>query len=61
MRRSVADRNFIRNVIDFTTDSLSQNVKNNIITHYLKNSEWDVERIYNASQAAGPLALWVES
>lgn len=61
VRRNVADRNFIKNVIDFNTDNLDKSVKNNIIQHYLKNTEWDVEKIYKASQAAGPLALWVES
>lgn len=61
IRKSIADKNFIKNVIDFNTDNLNPNVKNNLIQHYLKNKEWDVKNIYNASQAAGPLALWVES
>lgn len=61
IKLEIANKNFIKNVLEFTTDNLAPKIKNLLITNYLKNKDWDVEKIYNASQAAGPLALWVES
>lgn len=61
IKKEVAKKDFIKSVIDFSTDNLSPAIKNKLISNYLKRDEWNVEKIYNSSQAAGPLALWVES
>ncbi|EAR94592.2 dynein heavy chain, cytoplasmic protein (macronuclear) [Tetrahymena thermophila SB210] len=61
IKKQIANKDFIKNVLDFSTDNLQPAIKNKLIQNYLKKEEWNVERIYNSSQAAGPLALWVES
>lgn len=60
-KKEIAKKDFIKSVLDFSTDNLAPAVKNKLITNYLKSEQWSVEKIYNSSQAAGPLALWVES
>jgi dynein heavy chain 1 len=61
VQKEISKQGFIQTVMNFDTDSLPANVKDSIRTNYLNNSDWDVDRIYKASQAAGPLAMWVES
>ena len=61
VQKEISKQGFIQTVMNFDTDSLPAAVKDNIRNTYLNNGEWGIERIYKASQAAGPLALWVES
>lgn len=61
IRKEITKKDFIKSVLDFSTDNLQPAIKNKLITNYLKKDEWNVEKIYHSSQAAGPLALWVES
>jgi dynein heavy chain 1 len=54
--------NFIRMVMDFDKDLIQSKVKKFIQANYLdKKDEFVVEKIYKASKAAGPLAMWVQS
>ena len=52
---------FIPNIINFNTESLNPNVSKKIEKNFLESKDWDLDRINRASQAAGPMAKWVES
>jgi dynein heavy chain 1 len=54
--------NFIHQVMHFDKDTITSQVKKFIQTNYLnKKEEFVIEKIFKASRAAGPLALWVQS
>lgn len=61
VQKEISKNTFISTVMSFNTDDLPIGVKESIKTNFLQNNDWDVDRIYKASQAAGPLAMWVES
>lgn len=53
---------FIPSILHFDKDAMSPAVKKFIQVNYLqKKDEFVVEKIFKASRAAGPLALWVQS
>ena len=53
---------FIPSILHFDKDAMSPAVKKFIQVNYLqKKEEFVVEKIFKASRAAGPLALWVQS
>jgi len=35
-----------------------EEIRQNMITKYLSNSEYNFEKVYRASQACGPLVKW---
>lgn len=48
--------------MSFDKNSIQPNIKKFIKANYLdKKDEFVIEKIFNASKAAGPLALWVQS
>jgi dynein heavy chain 1 len=61
-RGYIAKTDFIPTVLNFDKDSVSEKTKKFINTNYLQNSEtWNLDAIFKASKAAGPLAKWVQS
>ncbi len=52
---------FIKSIINFNRDSITEPVKRAIKDNYLDTADWDLARINRASQAAGPLAKWLTS
>ena len=53
---------FIREIMNFDKDKIKPKVKKFIKTNYLdKKDEFVIVKIQNASKAAGPLAMWVQS
>ena len=62
IRAELKTTDFVQRVINFDKDDIPPKVKDFISKEYLENSaEFNVEAIHRASQAAGPLALWVKS
>ncbi|CAD8134930.1 unnamed protein product [Paramecium octaurelia] len=61
VQKSMANMNFINNVINFNTETMPAKVKKFILTKYLSAQEWNIDRINFASKAAGPLAMWLDS
>jgi len=54
--------NFISSIMNFDKDTITPSVKKFIKANYLdKKDEFVIEKIYKASRAAGPLAMWVSS
>ena len=54
--------NFIQSVKNFDKDNINPKIKKYIRANYLdKKDEFVIEKIFKASKAAGPLALWVQS
>lgn len=52
---------FISTIVDYRTENLSPALARKIVKTYLESPEWNIEKIFRASTAAGPLAKWVES
>jgi len=52
---------FISTVLNFDKDSVTAKTKKIVLSDYINSDIWDIESIYNASKAAGPLAKWVQS
>ena len=53
---------FISSIMNFNKDDIPMNVKNFINKSYIEDTaNFNVEAIYKASKAAGPLAKWVSS
>jgi dynein heavy chain 1 len=49
-------------VMNFDKDQIKTSAKKFIKTNYLdKKEEFNIEKIFKASKAAGPLAMWVQS
>lgn len=61
VKTAIAKADFISNVIGFNTEKLPQKIKNFVLKKYIEAPEWNVDKINNASTAAGPLAMWVSS
>lgn len=60
--KEVLSRNdFIQQVLNFDKDSINKKTKQFILDNYLNTPEWDTEKVYKASKAAGPMAEWVKS
>lgn len=53
---------FKSSVLEFNKDKISLKCKKFILETYLKNeADYDIDKFYNASKAAGPLAKWLKS
>ncbi len=52
---------FKQTVLDFNKDNITSKTKEFIQKNYLQDPTFDVEAIFKASKAAGPLAIWVKS
>lgn len=62
IRQWLRKDNFISLVMNFDKDMIKPKVKKFIKTNYLdKTEEFVIEKIFKASKAAGPLAMWVQS
>uniref|UniRef100_A0A0G4FLJ2 Dynein heavy chain, cytoplasmic n=1 Tax=Chromera velia CCMP2878 TaxID=1169474 RepID=A0A0G4FLJ2_9ALVE len=59
--KALKNQNFINDVLNFDSDTITSAQKQRIEKDYLQNPSWDTGKINNASKAAGPLSLWVES
>ena len=58
VRKEVSKGNFIGIVMNFDTEVIKPETKSNIKKMYLDTADWDLQRIFKASQAAGPLGAW---
>jgi dynein heavy chain 1 len=61
IRKAMSGDDFIPSVSNFNTENLKPAVSKRVQEKYIDHKDWDCERINKASQAAGPLAKWVES
>lgn len=62
IRQWLRKDNFISMVMSFDKDSILPKTKQFIKQNYLdKKDEFVIEKIFKASKAAGPLAMWVSS
>ena len=60
-RSYLGKTDFISTVLNFDKDSVTAKTKKIVLSDYINSDIWDIESIYNASKAAGPLAKWVQS
>jgi dynein heavy chain 1, cytosolic len=52
---------FISSIINFKTENLNPNVSRKIESNFLRSKDWNLDNIFRASKAAGPMAKWVDS
>ena len=60
-KKSLREDGFIQRVMSFDKDSVKPSVRKMILTKYLNDNDWNIDAIFRASKAAGPLAKWVQS
>lgn len=58
IRNVIIKEDFIKRIIDFDTDAISIDIRKQMDSKYLKNPEYDYEKVNRASQACGPLVKW---
>mmetsp|Transcript_10643 Transcript_10643/g.10717 ORF Transcript_10643/g.10717 Transcript_10643/m.10717 type:complete len:502 (-) Transcript_10643:3279-4784(-) len=62
IKAEVKKDSFIQIVMNFDKDQIKPSTRKFIQENYLdKKEEFDIQKIFRASQAAGPLAMWVSS
>lgn len=61
IRQIMRRDDFIPSIINFNTEQLNPAVSKKVFKAFLENKDFDMEKIFRASQACGPLAKWVES
>lgn len=62
IQQTIRKDDFIARIVTFETETmLSQELKHYIQTHYLNRSNFKHENVLRASQACGPLYLWIEA
>ena len=62
IKNELKKETFKNTVLEFNKDAISNKVKAFIFNTYLKNeADYDIDRFYQASKAAGPLAKWLKS
>lgn len=62
IRQILRKDTFIQSVLNFDKNLIKPSVRKFIQQNYLeKKEEFVIEKIFKASKAAGPLALWVSS
>ncbi|CAG0913348.1 unnamed protein product [Notodromas monacha] len=50
--------NFISNIVNFSTDDISDEARHVMMTKYLTNTDYTFEKANRASQACGPMVKW---
>jgi dynein heavy chain 1, cytosolic len=58
IRSIIMKEGFINSIINFQTDDITKEIKNKMITKYIKNPEYSYEKVNRASVACGPLVKW---
>jgi dynein heavy chain 1 len=58
---AMKDKDFLKSVLSFDTDSIKKSTKEKLMKNYINNPDWDLVKINKASKAAGPLAEWLTS
>mmetsp|Transcript_12145 Transcript_12145/g.29873 ORF Transcript_12145/g.29873 Transcript_12145/m.29873 type:complete len:4768 (-) Transcript_12145:256-14559(-) len=61
IKQTLARADFIPRILAFDTRKLDQKIADYISKKYLSNPNFTEEKVYRASQACGPLVLWVVS
>jgi dynein heavy chain 1 len=58
IRGIIMRENFINNIVNFTTDDISDEVRKVMLEKYLANPDYNFEKVNRASQACGPMVKW---
>merc|ERR1719482_986248 len=60
-KKEMQQKGFIQSVLNYDPDLITQKLEDAITKNFTKTDDWDIQKIYRASSAAGPLAEWTES
>ena len=58
IRSIIMRKNFISSIINFSTEDISDPVRNQMNNTYLNNPDFTFDKVNNASKACGPLVKW---
>ncbi|KAK6191509.1 hypothetical protein SNE40_003176 [Patella caerulea] len=58
LRGIIMRDNFISTIINFSTDNISDEIRNKMKSKYLSNPDYNYEKINRASLACGPMVKW---
>ena len=60
-RQEMQKKDFISNILNFDTDSISPKLKEKLLHDYINDPKWEIKGIKKAAYAAGALAEWLTS
>ncbi|XP_070577189.1 cytoplasmic dynein 1 heavy chain 1-like [Ptychodera flava] len=58
IRGIVVRDNFINTIVNFSTDDISDDIREKMTSRYLNHPDYTFEKVNRASQACGPLVKW---
>ncbi|CAH1114572.1 unnamed protein product [Psylliodes chrysocephalus] len=58
IRAVIMRDNFINSIVNFNTEDISDEVREKMKSRYLSNPDYNIDKIYHASNACGPLVKW---
>lgn len=58
IRSVIIRENFINTIVNFSTDDITDEIRNKMKTKYLSNPEFNFEKVNRASVACGPMVKW---
>jgi dynein heavy chain 1 len=58
IRSIIVRENFISTIVNFCTEDISDNVRDQMINKYLNNPDYNFDKVNRASVACGPLVKW---
>eukprot|EP00043_Microstomoeca_roanoka_P020037 m.234910 g.234910 ORF g.234910 m.234910 type:complete len:4574 (+) comp17091_c0_seq1:164-13885(+) len=61
IRSYITRDDFISSIINFNPDSVTPKIRDQMTKKYLENPDYDVDKAFRASQAAGPLVKWARA
>ncbi|XP_044265029.1 dynein heavy chain, cytoplasmic isoform X6 [Tribolium madens] len=61
IRSVIMRENFIATIVNFSSDNLTDDVREKMKTRYLNNPDYNFEKVNHASNACGPLVKWAKA
>ena len=58
IRSIIVRENFIPTIVNFSTEDISDSVREQMINKYLNNPDYNFDKVNRASVACGPLVKW---
>ncbi|XP_055310948.1 dynein heavy chain, cytoplasmic isoform X4 [Sitodiplosis mosellana] len=58
IRAVIMRENFINSIVTFSTEDITDDVRDKMKTRYLSNPEYNFEKVNRASMACGPMVKW---
>ena len=61
VRKVLQEKDFITSIVNFESNKITENLRNELDKKYLSNPEFNFENAQRASKACGPLVKWIRA